>query len=62
MPMADVQMVDRVIVLMPETLLRRIEEYRYAKHIPSRAEAIRLLIDAALRADADILKRRKPTP
>ena len=33
---------------MDPKLVERIEDYRYARRIPSRAEAIRQLIDAGL--------------
>jgi len=36
-------------VLFPETLVERIDDYRFRNRLPSRAEAIRALIQAALR-------------
>lgn len=40
----------RVIIPIPKNLLRQIDDYRWANRIPSRAEAIRLLIKEGLRA------------
>jgi len=45
----------RIIVPMRRDLLERIDDFRYDHRVPSRAEAIRQLIDAGLRA-----KRSKP--
>ena len=39
---------ERVIIPMDPKLVERIEDYRYARRIPSRAEAIRQLIEAGL--------------
>lgn len=38
----------RVITPMPQKLIDQIDEYRWANRIPSRAEAIRQLIEEAL--------------
>jgi metal-responsive CopG/Arc/MetJ family transcriptional regulator len=38
----------RIIVPMPKKLIAKIDEYRWANRIPSRAEAIRQLIEAGL--------------
>lgn len=38
----------RVITPMPKLLLEAIDRWRYASHIPSRAEAIRRLIEHGL--------------
>ncbi len=35
-------------IIIDEELLKRIEEYRYSNHIPSRTEAIRNLIVSGL--------------
>ncbi len=35
-------------IIIDEELLKRIEEYRYSNHIPSRTEAIRKLIESGL--------------
>jgi hypothetical protein len=42
----------RVITPMPKSLLAAIDDYRFAQRTPSRAEAIRRLIEAGLRAEA----------
>jgi metal-responsive CopG/Arc/MetJ family transcriptional regulator len=41
---------ERVAIPMPAELLKRIDEYRWANRIPSRAEAIRQLVEAGLKA------------
>jgi|HubBroStandDraft_1064217.scaffolds.fasta_scaffold1638596_2 hypothetical protein len=43
---------ERVITPMPKSLLTAIDDYRFAQRMPSRAEAIRRLIEAGLRAVA----------
>ena len=42
---------ERVITPMPKFLLAAIDDYRFARRMPSRAEAIRRLIEAGLRAE-----------
>ena len=44
----DQKMSERIIIPMSESLVRRIEEWRYANRVPARAEAIRRLIETAL--------------
>jgi metal-responsive CopG/Arc/MetJ family transcriptional regulator len=39
----------RVIIPIPPRLLAQIDEYRWQNRIPSRAEAIRLLVKEGLR-------------
>lgn len=39
---------ERIAIPMPKELIQRIDEYRWANRIPSRAEAIRQLIEAGL--------------
>ena len=42
----------RVIAFtMPRALVERIDDFRYARHIPSRSEAIRELIEGGLKAE-----------
>ena len=41
---------ERVITPMPKFLLAAIDDYRFARRMPSRAEAIRRLIEAGLKA------------
>lgn len=41
---------ERIIVLMRKRLVARIEDFRFARRIPSRGEAIRRLIEAGLKA------------
>jgi hypothetical protein len=38
----------RIIIPTPSDLLRRIEDYRFANRIPSRAAAVRELLELAL--------------
>jgi len=38
----------RILVDIPRELLRAVEDYRYSQRIPSRAEAIRRLIEMGL--------------
>jgi metal-responsive CopG/Arc/MetJ family transcriptional regulator len=40
---------ERVVTPMRRKLLERIEDFRYARRIPSRAEAVRQLVEAGLR-------------
>lgn len=44
------QDVERIFALMPQTLLKRIDAFRSAGRLPSRAEAIRQLVEAGLEA------------
>ena len=46
--MSDETTVTRVIIPMPDELLNRIEDYRFANRIPSRAETVRQLLEIAL--------------
>lgn len=39
----------RVIIPIPKTLLKQIDDFRWANRLPSRAEAIRLLLKEALK-------------
>lgn len=48
--------IERVITPMDRKLVERIDDFRYARRIPSRAEAIRQLIEAGLR------QAKKPAP
>jgi hypothetical protein len=52
----------RVITPMPKSLVQAIDDYRYASRHPSRAEAIRQLIElglAAAKGASDAKPRRK---
>ena len=40
----------RIITPMPQTLVDRIDDYRFKERIPSRAEAIRRLVQRGLDA------------
>ena len=65
--MADEPML-RIIVPMPRELIARIEDYRYRHRHPSRAEAIRAMIEAVLSPEAEAPaapkppRRKSPTP
>jgi metal-responsive CopG/Arc/MetJ family transcriptional regulator len=39
----------KVLLILDEDLLKRIDDYRYEKRIPPRNEAIRRLLDEALK-------------
>ena len=39
----------QILLTLDEDLLERIEDYRYGNRIPSRTEAIRRLLDEALK-------------
>lgn len=41
----------RIIISLPRSLLARIDDERYRRHIPSRAEAVRQLLETALTAN-----------
>jgi metal-responsive CopG/Arc/MetJ family transcriptional regulator len=41
----------KVLLILDEDLLERIDDYRYEKRIPARNEAIRRLLDEALKKD-----------
>ena len=41
---------ERVITPMPKSLVASVDDYRFANRMPSRAEAIRRLIEMGLRA------------
>jgi metal-responsive CopG/Arc/MetJ family transcriptional regulator len=49
-------MKDRVLITfaLPGELVKRIDEHRYKNHIPNRSEAMRQLMDEALRARGDL--------
>lgn len=48
----DAELSERVAVIVPASLLQRIEDWRRKQpSIPSKSEAIRLLLEEALRAD-----------
>jgi hypothetical protein len=51
-PMAD-EPDPRVITPIPKPLLAAIDDYRFAARLPSRAEAIRRLIEIGLKAAAE---------
>jgi metal-responsive CopG/Arc/MetJ family transcriptional regulator len=48
----------KIIFVMEEDLLKRIEDYRFENRINSRSEAIRTLIEAGLKA-AEVSKTKK---
>lgn len=41
---------ERVITPMPPSLVQRVDDYRFRERIPSRAEAIRRLLESSLSA------------
>lgn len=44
---------ERIITPMPPSLVRAIEDFRFAQRVQSRAEAIRRLIELGLQAAGD---------
>jgi len=40
-------------IIFPDELIERIDEYRYNNHIPTRAEAVRYLIERGLEVESD---------
>jgi len=46
--MSDETTVTRVIIPMPDELLNRVDDWRFASRSPSRAAAIRQLLEIAL--------------
>lgn len=46
--MTDEPAITRIIIPTPATLLRQIDDYRFENRIPSRAAAIRRLLETAL--------------
>jgi metal-responsive CopG/Arc/MetJ family transcriptional regulator len=45
------QDVERIFTRMPRKLVERIDDFRFPRRIPSRAEAIRRLIEDGLKAN-----------
>jgi metal-responsive CopG/Arc/MetJ family transcriptional regulator len=45
------QDVERIFTRMPGRLVERIDDFRFSRRIPSRAEAIRRLIEDGLKAN-----------
>ena len=41
---------DRIVTPMPRKLVERIDDFRFSHRLPSRAEAIRQLVEAGLNA------------
>lgn len=54
----DEALTERVITPMSRALLAAVEDYRYSQRIPSRSEAIRRLLDQALKLEGE--KRQAP--
>ena len=50
----------RIITPMSQQLLQAIDDYRFANRLPSRADAIRRLIQAGLKAEAAPNPRKSP--
>jgi metal-responsive CopG/Arc/MetJ family transcriptional regulator len=46
--MSDARKTPRIIVPMTDRLIRTIDDWRYVNRVPSRAEAIRRLLETAL--------------
>jgi metal-responsive CopG/Arc/MetJ family transcriptional regulator len=40
---------ERIAIPMPAELIKRIDDYRWSERVPSRAAAIRLLLDESLK-------------
>lgn len=50
----------KILFVVDDELLARIDDYRYANRIPSRAEAIRRLVEASLAAAEKPPKKKQP--
>lgn len=53
---------ERVITPMPPSLVRAIDDYRFSRRVPSRAEAIRRLIERGLTAEQQQPSADPPIP
>jgi metal-responsive CopG/Arc/MetJ family transcriptional regulator len=50
---------ERILMVMPRSLVEAIDDYRFGNRVPSRSEAIRRLLAAALEAER---QRTAPKP
>ena len=50
----------KILFVVDDELLARIDDYRYANRIPSRAEAIRRLVEASLATTEKAPKKKQP--
>jgi hypothetical protein len=53
---------ERVLLVMPTSLVEAIEDYRYDSRVPSRSEAIRRLLAAGLEAERQRAAHSVPKP
>jgi hypothetical protein len=51
---------ERIVTPMPRKLVERIDEFRWSRRLPSRAEAIRQLIEAGLKGQTKEPKIKPP--
>jgi metal-responsive CopG/Arc/MetJ family transcriptional regulator len=51
----------KILFVVDDDLLARIDDYRYANRIPSRAETIRRLVEASLSAAEKAPKKNQQT-
>ena len=49
----------KILFVADEKLIQKIEDFRYGNRIPSRSEAIRLLVEAGLKAKPKTPKKKK---
>lgn len=53
---------ERLVALIPPELMKLIKDFRHARQIESRAEAVRRLLEAGLRAEGFIQPGAKQKP
>lgn len=49
----------KILFVAADDVIERIEKFRYANHIPSRSETIRILVEAGLKGKPKIFKENK---
>ena len=49
----------RFHMTMPPSLVEKVDDWRFANRIPTRAKAVRKLIEVALNADATLAEREQ---
>ena len=51
----------KILFVVDDELLARIDDYRYANRIPSRAETIRRLVEKGLKGPVEPSKKTRPS-
>ena len=49
----------KILFVADDELIEKIEDFRYENRIPSRSEAIRLLLEAGLKVKPKLRKKKK---